>query len=157
MLGYKCSACKQKFMIQNFKFLVKKKCQKGKKPFCAVALSLEHITQTSVQPAENNEVTHLTPTIWTPNSLAHSMRCLQFFRVVPNFIFISSSAVMSSVAMCSKSLREGEDDWGSWFTSSAHVKPEDCQKYVDYVVSTPAPSMDESSEPSKNNPVQRKN
>lgn len=72
-------------------------------------------------------------------------------------MFISSPAVMSSVAMCSKSLREGEDDWGSWFTSSAHVKPEDCQKCVDYVVSTPAPSMDESRQPNINNPVQRKN
>lgn len=62
---------------------------------------------------------------------------------------------MPSVAMCSKSLREGEDDWGSWFTSSAHVKPEDCQECVDYVVSTPA--MDESGGPNQNNPVQRKN
>lgn len=120
-------------------------------------LHLKYIIQISAQPAEDNEVTHLTPTIWTPSSLAHSIRCLQFFRVVPNFIFISSPAVMSSVAMCSKSLREGEDDLGSWFTSSAHVKPEDCQKCVDYVVSTPAPSMDESRQPNNNNPVQRKN
>lgn len=156
MLSLQAKTHDLEFLIPYF-LKVPERRKKKKKPFCAVALSHEHITQTSAQPAENNEVTHLTPTIWTPNSLAHSMRCLQFFRVVPNFIFISSSAVMSSVAMCSKSLREGEDDWGSWFTSSAHVKPEDCQKYVDNVVSTPAPSMDESSEPSKNNPVQRKN
>lgn len=57
--------------------------------------------------------THLTPTIWTFSSLAHSMRWRQFFRVVPNFIVISSSPFMSSVAIWSKSLREGEDDWGT--------------------------------------------
>lgn len=46
----------------------------------------------------------------------------------------------------------------SWFTAaSAHVKPEDCQKYVDYVVITPILSTDESCEPNKNNPVQREN
>lgn len=56
--------------------------------------------------------THLTPIIWTSSSLAHSKRCLQFFSVVPNFMLLSSPPISSSVAICSKTLREGEDDWG---------------------------------------------
>jgi hypothetical protein len=56
--------------------------------------------------------THLTPIIWTSSSLAHSKRCLQFFSVVPNFMLPSSPPILSSVAICSKTLREGEDDWG---------------------------------------------
>lgn len=121
------SSWSESFMVVLVLFLPCRIVPEGGKSsfvFCTLNSSYKHL----LSQAENNKVTHLTPTIWTPNSLAHSMRCLQFFRVVPNFIFISSSAVISSVAMCSKSLREGEDDWGSWFTSSAHVKPEDCQK-----------------------------
>lgn len=99
--------------------------------------------------APSNEVktnTHLTPIIWTSSSLAHSKRCLQFFRVVPNFMLPSSPPIWSSVAICSKTLREGEDDWGRvglhhhHTPSSAHVKPEDCRDCVDYVVRAPKSS-----------------
>lgn len=99
------------FSQRILKFLVTLNCKFTCTPNAFFPPNFQYRWQQVVE--EYYRSTHLTPTIWTFSSLAHSMRWRQFFRVVPNFRVISSSPFMSSVAIWSKSLREGEDDWGT--------------------------------------------